>query len=339
MSDFRTVPGFQDVWRPLAGRRVRPEETSIGSAARDRLSRLTRGAPQVVTTVKGAFRTGAGLKQHLDYISRGGALELEERDGGRVRGRDAVRELAEDWAWAAQTDTRNHLGNKPIGVSIVLSMPHGVEANKVLEASRDFVAATFADRFDYAMVLHQETHPHVHLCVRSLGDEGARLRRAKADLEAWRQGFAAALRGRGVEADATPRRARGVIHKPERSRAFWTRVDYELGKREMGEGLKIFFADAEKEAREPPSGPHPWEAAIHQRQALVRGLYLSQAELLKRSASADERALGEGLEAFVRNMPPVETQRAQIARLIRQEREKLARERDRGREREPERER
>lgn len=46
--------------------------------------------------------------------------------------------------------------------------------------------------------------------MRALGDHGERLNPRKADLEAWRQAFAQALRDRGVEAEATPRRARGV---------------------------------------------------------------------------------------------------------------------------------
>jgi hypothetical protein len=47
----------------------------------------------------------------------------------------------------------------------------------------------------------------LHLTVRALGDHGERLIPKKAELQAWRQAFAQALRDRGIEAEATMARA------------------------------------------------------------------------------------------------------------------------------------
>jgi type IV secretory pathway VirD2 relaxase len=65
------------------------------------------------------------------------------------------------------------------------------------------------DRFDYLFVLHTDVgHPHLHLTVKALEGRGERLNPKKAELEAWRQGSAQALRDHGVETEATRPRAR-----------------------------------------------------------------------------------------------------------------------------------
>lgn len=67
-----------------------------------------------------------------------------------------------------------------------------------------------------AMVMHtDEPHPHVHLVVRSVGNDGRRLRIQKATLRGWRREFAHHLRAKGVAANATERAVRGVT-KPQK---------------------------------------------------------------------------------------------------------------------------
>ena len=112
----------------------------------------------------------------------------------------------------------------------MLSMPAGTDPAKVRDAARGFAREVFADRFDYVFVRHTDAdHPHVDIAVRALGDHGERLNPKKADLEAWRQVFAHALRDRGVEAEATPRRARGVTRKAERAPLRRIRERHETG--------------------------------------------------------------------------------------------------------------
>jgi len=67
------------------------------------------------------------------------------------------------------------------------------------------------------------------LTVRTLGHDGRKLNPRKADLEQWRQTFAAVLRDRGVEAEATPRRARGVVRKAEIGAVLRMRERFDTG--------------------------------------------------------------------------------------------------------------
>lgn len=321
MSDFRTVAGFEDVWRPpIRLRRRTPEEVlrGGGSAIRARLVRLVNRAPEVMVKVTGRTRDPGHLLAHLDYITRHGELEPEDRDGAVLAGRDEVRALALDWSEASMSDTRWR-ANSPVSLSIVLSMPAATDAVAMRDAARSFARETFGERFDYAFVLHDDTgHPHVHLAVRALGDDGFRLNPKKADLAAWREEFAQALRDRGVEAEATPRRARGVTRKPERAPVRKIGERHATGRGPMAEVRRGAYRDAAQAAFQGESAPTPWEAQMLRRQAKVRALYLAQAGLLKASADAPDRALGRAVESFVREMPAPDSQRLALARELRE---------------------
>jgi hypothetical protein len=254
---------------------------------------------------------------HLDYITRHGDLEGEDRDGVILAGRDVVRVLALDWSAAAMSDPRWR-ANSPVSLSIVLSMPAATDAVAMRDAARSFAYETFGGQFDYAFVLHTDTgHPHVHLAVRALGDDGRRLNPKKADLAEWRQGFARALRGRGIEAEATPRRARGVTRKPERGPVRKIGERHAVGRGPMAEVRRGAYRDAARAAFQGEAAPTPWEVQMLRRQAQVRDLYLAQAGLLKMSADAADRALGLSVESFVRDMPAPDSQRLALARDLR----------------------
>jgi len=321
VSDFQTVRGFEDLWR-LPVQPMRRPPTLLGGLAaspddvRARLDRVVRRAPEVMVKVTGRTRDAGHLRAHLDYISRKGGLELEGRDVDVLVGRGAVRDLVDDWSAAAAMDSRRR-ANSPLSLSIVLSMPAGTDALALRDAARAFAAATFADRFDYVFALHTDTpRPHVHLAVRAFGDDGQRLNAKKADLEAWRQTFAQTLRDRGIEAEATPRRARGVIRKPERGAV------RRLGERHaagLGAMPRVKAAAYREAARAAfgGEGTRPWEQAAAARQAQIRATYLAQAKLLQASASAEDRALGARVEQFVRGMPAPDSQRLVLARELR----------------------
>jgi hypothetical protein len=64
------------------------------------------------------------------------------------------------------------------------------------------------------MALHtDEPHPHVHLLVKAVSEQGERLNIRKETLRRWRSGFAEQLRARGVAANATERAVRGQSRK------------------------------------------------------------------------------------------------------------------------------
>jgi hypothetical protein len=334
VSDLIMVRGFEDVWRPpVRPHRVRPETVlrpggGAGGAARARLSRLARRVPEVMVKVTGRTRDAGHLGAHLDYISRDGGLELEDRDGAILSGRSDVRELAADWSAMALADPRRR-ANTPFSVSVVLSMPAGTDALLMRDAARAFAAEVFADRFDYVFALHTDAgHPHVHLAVRALGDHGERLNPKKAELEAWRQVFARALRDRGVEAEATPRRARGVTRKPERMALRRLGERHAAGLGPMARVRREAFREAAGAAFGTDTATRAWEAALAARQGRVRGLYLAQAALLRRSGDPADRELAEAVAVFVSAMPAPDSQRLALARQLRAARVLPAADRD-----------
>ena len=96
-------------------------------------------------------------------------------------------------------------------------MPKGAPAAGVLEASRAFAREQFALKHRYALVLHtDQPHPHVHLVVKAMSEQGRRMNIRKETLREWRRKFASHLRAQGIAANATERAVRGVT-KPQKS--------------------------------------------------------------------------------------------------------------------------
>lgn len=324
MSDFRTVRGFEEVWRPPVRPRhlitpatLRLGPSDAGQDVRARLARVAGRAPEVMVKVTGRTRDPGALRAHLDYISRNGQLDMEDRDGAVLAGRAEVKDLADGWSAAALADSQRR-ANAPLSLSLMLSMPAGTDAAKVRDAARAFAADVFASEHDYVFALHTDApHPHVHMAVCSRGDLGSRLNPKKADLEHWRQVFAQKLRDRGVEAEATPRRARGVTRKPERQALRKLRERHEAGQGAMSRVRRAAYAEAARAAFQGDTTRRAWERRVAERQAVVRQSYLAQASLLGSSADPRDRELGARVEAFVRSMPAPDSQRLDLARELR----------------------
>lgn len=310
MSDFRSPRGFEEALRPpVDPRRARitpavlqsPRNRDQDPAAR--FVRVARRAPEVMVKVTGRTRDGGHLKAHLDYISRNGALTLEGPNGERLDGRAEVHALARDWAeeFAMEPGRRR---DASVSLSIVLSMPAGTDAVRLHDAARAFAAETFSERFPYVFALHDEgRHPHVHLTVRRLGREGERLNPRKADLQIWREGFARALRDRSIEAEATPRRTRGVTRKAERTPIRKMRERFVAGKGDLPETLAAAYRDALR----GDGGEGPWLEAIQARELAMRRALVAEAVRLGRSDRLADRTLALVVERFVRDRPGPKT--------------------------------
>jgi type IV secretory pathway VirD2 relaxase len=329
MGGFRTVPGFEDLWRPPGGlNRRRPEMVlrpgPAGGDDRARLARLVTRAPEVIVKIAGRTKTPAHLRASLDYITRNGRLEAEDRDGAIFSGRGDIRELADDWSALALADRRRR-ADRSFSLSIVVSMPAGTDAAVVCDAGRAFAQATFASRFDYVFVLHTDTpRPHVHLLVCARGDSGKHLDPSMADLADWRRSFAEALRDRGVAAEATPRWIRGVTRKAEKTPLRKIRDQHEAGEGAMARVRQAAYREAAMAAFGRDETPRPWEADLLRRQTRVRGLLMAQARLLQGSPGETDRALGVSVEHFVRDLPAPDTQRLALARELRAANARLA---------------
>jgi hypothetical protein len=81
---------------------------------------------------------------------------------------------------------------------------------------KNFAREEFALKHRYAMVLHtDEPHPHVHMVVKAVSEQGKRLHIRKATLRGWRREFARHLQALGVPANATERAVRGQSQPPK----------------------------------------------------------------------------------------------------------------------------
>jgi hypothetical protein len=203
----------------------RRDHLSPGEIAQ--VARTVRRTPEVM--VKVLSRGGQDLKavgRHLDYLRLRdeGELGLETDDGQRLTGDNVTQELLESWDLdldehrrRSDLDARGG-GSTKLVHKMLFSMPAGTSPDKVLGAVKNFAREEFGLKHRYAMVLHtDEPHPHVHMVVKAVSEQGVRLHIRKATLREWRSEFARHLRELGVVANATPRYVRGEtgFRKPD----------------------------------------------------------------------------------------------------------------------------
>jgi hypothetical protein len=172
--------------------------------------------------VKVLGRSGQDLRavrRHLDYLRlrEEGELPIEMDDGQRLEGKGVAQELLTDWdleldELRPRSDLDTHGGgSKKLVHKLMFSMPAGTPPDKVLGAVKNFAREEFALKFRYALVLHtDEPHPHVHMVLKAVSEQGERLHIRMKTLREWREGFARELRALGVAANATDRSVRGV---------------------------------------------------------------------------------------------------------------------------------
>ena len=180
-------------------------------------------AKQVVVKISGGGKGMTAVAAHFRYIARQGkpevggrglSLELEDERGNKLTGANAIKDLQYDWRMAGSyIPDESH---RKEAFNIVLSMPAGTDAKLVLDSVRAFAKETF-EGHKYVFVLHDDTDsPHVHLAVRAERNDGHRLNPRKANLQQWRERFAARLQDRGISAVATRASTRGVTTAPRR---------------------------------------------------------------------------------------------------------------------------
>lgn len=132
-----------------------------------------RRAPQVMVKITGGGRGMAAIAAHLRYISKGGRLQAETETGEIVAGKDAVRDLAEEWRIGGSLIEAE--SNRRDALNVMLSMPRGTDPLAVQRAAREFAKLEFADH-KYVMVLHDhQANPHVHISVRRESKYGQRI--------------------------------------------------------------------------------------------------------------------------------------------------------------------
>jgi hypothetical protein len=299
-----------------------PSESGGGltPAQFEHIRRTVHRTPEVV--VKVLPRASNDLKavgKHLDYIGRKGALELETDDGEHLTGR-VGKDLLDDWDLdiddvRRQGDLAATNGRRPKLVhKLMFSMPPGTPPDKVLGAVRNFAREEFWGQHRYAFVLHtDEPHPHVHLVLKAVNEEGVRLNIKKATLRHWRGEFARNLRLLGVEANATERAVRGESRKAPKDGIYRANLRGDSTYlRAQGEAVAADLIKASNHV-EPGS-----RNLVQTRRKVEKG-WRTLADNLARLGQPN---LAHDVQLFVDRMPPPRTDKELIAaRLLERARE------------------
>jgi hypothetical protein len=278
----------------------------------EQIQRTVRRTPEAV--VKVLARASNDIKavgKHMDYIGRKGELELETDDGERVSGRKG-KDLLDDWDLdlddvRRQATLAAKKGRKPPKLvhKLMFSMPPGTQPDKVLGAVRNFAREEFWGQHRYAFVLHtDEPHPHVHLVLKAVDEQGVRLNIKKATLRHWRSEFARNLRMLGVEANATERAVRGEARKAKKDGIY--RASQRGDSTYVRAQAVAVAADLLKGNVRAEPGKHN----LVQTRKAVEGGWRSIANLLDKDGHRD---LASDVQRFVERIPAVLTDREQIS--------------------------
>jgi hypothetical protein len=271
------------------------------------LSRTARRTPEVM--VKVLTKGGQDLKavgRHLAYISREGDVEIETDDGRRVSGEGTEQELLEDWDLdleearpTRELRSRPRLARPKLVHKVVLSMPAGTPADGLLRAARAFAREIFGAQHRYAMVLHtDEPHPHVHMVIKAVSEQGIRLNIRKATLREWRREFARHLRAQGISANATDKAVRGNL-RPKLSDGMYRALQRDASRRipthQGTTGIE----------RTSPSDASGRESLLRTRAEVERG-WRAAADILERQGQQD---MAWYVKRFTDALPPIRTDR------------------------------
>lgn len=297
---------------------VKPKKnrTPTLKAAKAKIRRVVQRSPEVIVKVTGACQGKAQLKSHMDYISRNGKIDLENERGEDIDNKDRLREEHRDWARELGKPRKNERDS----IHIVLSMPMGTDPEAVKTAARNFAKEQFGENHRYLMALHHSgndkdtKNPHVHLTVKSLGFDGTRLDAKKADLQEWREAFAEKMLQQGWDAEATPRRTRGIIEKS------LSQAVYALERRAGRPGSTVQAAklkEAAADLKGESTPQNPFRQKIIERQNAVRRAWLEGAVELERSHDPDDRKLALQIREFVKTLPvSLEDERIRIKKVL-----------------------
>jgi hypothetical protein len=264
--------------------------------------------------ISGGGQSAKAVAAYFKYLSRQ-EFEIETDNGERLKGKDSEKALIDDWeldldAAESRSPYRGAPGRKPAKLvhNIVLSMPAGTPAAGMLEASRVLAREQFALKHRYALVLHtDQPHPHVHLVVKAMSEQGRRINIRKETLREWRRQFASHLRAHGIAANATERVVRGVT-KPQKPDGIYRamRAGRSTHMRErvetVGAALRAGGIQVE-----------PGKAQIlDTRRSVVRG-WLGVYETLR---AGGREGLANEVERFVIGMPQPRTEREWLGQAL-----------------------
>jgi hypothetical protein len=293
---------------PLSfGRRGPDRRDRLSPAQIRQLARTVARTPEVMVKVlPSGAKSVAAVRRHLAYVGRNGEVELQTDDGQRLQDREAAGNLIQDWDLDL-AECQSGLGRlqdqraPKLVHKLVFSMPAGTPADKVLLATQGFCREQLALKHRYAMALHiDEPHPHVHVLVKAISEQGERLNIRKATLRGWREEFASHLRRVGVAANATPRFVRGET-RPRKSDGI-----YRAARRGASSHLRDRVEAAAIALREADLAGDPAKLRVRESRRDIECGWFAASDALK---SHGHTALADQARQFVRNLPPARTER------------------------------
>lgn len=304
--------------RPGPGRR-----DHFSRAELEIIARTVHRTPEVMVKVltQGGQSLGA-VGRHFNYLDRDGELPIETDDGQQLKGKGGEGFLIEDWDLDLEEDRRTAnlrargMRKPPKLVhKILFSMPAGTPPQKVLAAVKDFAREEFGAKHRYAMVLHtDEPHPHVHMVVKAVSEEGVRLNIQKATLRAWRRQFAHHLRQHGVAANATDRQVRGQV-KPQKTDGIH-RAAMRGASTHWRRRMDAVTRDLNRRSFEPEPGKARLEAT---REEVLWGWRAVGDDLVRQN----QLMLADAVRQFVARMPPAFTENEFLRVRLQETRERL----------------
>jgi type IV secretory pathway VirD2 relaxase len=298
-----------------------------GPGHRDRLSpaevqqitRTVRRTPEVMVKVlsRGGQDLGA-VRRHLDYLRLRDdgelELELETDDGQRLSGQAVSKELLEDWdldleEHRRQSDLDARRSRSPKLVhKLMFSMPAGTSPEKVLTAVKNFAREEFGLKHRYTLVLHtDEPHPHVHMVVKAVSEQGVRLHIRKATLREWRREFAQRLREQGVAANATERAVRGETKKAK------TDAIYRSAARRDSRHMRVRADRVAKEILEGVLRSESGKSKLLETRTEIERGWRAVSDILARQG---QHELGAQVRQFLDHMPAALTEKEWLAEML-----------------------
>lgn len=302
---------------------AKPAPKPSGQATQEQVARTAKKTAEVMVKISGGGKNMRHIKAHMDYISRNGDIEIEDENGDIHQGKEAVRDVRD--AWAKGKIGIPYAGEKrKEAFNIVLSMPPGTDSQAVKDAAREFAKEQFGNH-QYVFAAHDdEKHPHVHLAVKAVDHDGVRMNPRKGDLQFWREQFAEKLREQGIEANATPRRARGIIQKAEKQVVRHIDTEFKHGKRKARARVsQAQRQDAELEAKTGKKRPNPAQDNISAARKDTQKAYGQIARALATGEIEDKRLAVE-IVRLVQAMPPVITKHEALVQTMRAKTSKTA---------------
>lgn len=173
--------------------------------------RAAAGHKEAVYKIVSKLTDPSGVRRAVRYVTRNGELKMIDERGAAQLGKDGLEDVIDVWE-ATYSDRKN----ARLALHEIVSAPPETDREAFKRAALDFASRTFGQDYHYGVAFHfDEDHPHAHI-IRTRREGGPALNPRKADLDRYREAWAAAAQEQGIELTATPRASRGATRKGER---------------------------------------------------------------------------------------------------------------------------